>query len=84
MADEQPQFLTVGSGREARRIAYLQQPAAEPGRPGLIWLCGLKSDMVSTKASARGAMGRRAGPRPARASTIRATGSRTAGSMTAR
>jgi len=52
MADEQPQFLTVGSGREARRIAYLQQPATQPGRPGLIWLCGLKSEMTSTKASA--------------------------------
>jgi hypothetical protein len=51
MADEQPQFLTVGSGAEARRIAYLQQPAGQPGRPGLIWLCGLKSEMTSTKAS---------------------------------
>jgi len=52
MADEQPQFLSVGCGREARKIAYLQRPATEPGQPGLIWLCGLKSEMTSTKASA--------------------------------
>jgi alpha-beta hydrolase superfamily lysophospholipase len=52
MADEQPQFLSVGSGPEARKIAYLRQPATKPGQPGLIWLCGLKSEMTSTKASA--------------------------------
>ena len=52
MADAQPQFLTAGSGLEARRIAYLQQPATTAGRPGVIWLCGLKSEMTSTKASA--------------------------------
>jgi len=52
MANEQPQFLAVGNGREARKIAYLRQPVAEAGRPGLIWLCGLKSEMTSTKASA--------------------------------
>jgi pimeloyl-ACP methyl ester carboxylesterase len=52
MADEQPQFLSVGSGPEARKIAYLRRPATRPGQPGLIWLCGLKSEMTSTKASA--------------------------------
>jgi pimeloyl-ACP methyl ester carboxylesterase len=52
MAAPQPQFLDVGSGKERRRIAYLQQPAAQAGKPGLVWLCGLKSEMVSTKASA--------------------------------
>jgi pimeloyl-ACP methyl ester carboxylesterase len=52
MATAQPQFLDVGSGVEHRRIAYLQLPAAEAGRPGLVWLCGLKSEMTSTKAAA--------------------------------
>jgi pimeloyl-ACP methyl ester carboxylesterase len=43
-----PQFLDVGTGPEHRRIAVL----ADPGRePGLMWLPGLKSDMVSTKAT---------------------------------
>ncbi len=52
MADTQPQFLDVGSGAEKRRIAYLRQLAAVAGKPGLVWLCGLKSEMTSTKASA--------------------------------
>lgn len=53
MTDKQAQFLDVGAGAAARRIAYLQEPGA-PGeaRPGVIWLCGLKSEMTSTKASA--------------------------------
>lgn len=33
-------------------MAYLQLPAARAGKPGLVWLCGLKSEMTSTKASA--------------------------------
>jgi pimeloyl-ACP methyl ester carboxylesterase len=53
MADTQPQFLAVGSGAGMRRIAYLRQrPGGNSGQPGLIWLCGLKSEMTSTKASA--------------------------------
>jgi pimeloyl-ACP methyl ester carboxylesterase len=45
----EPQFLEVGFGTGRRRIACLK----EPGRaPGLVWLCGLKSEMTSTKASA--------------------------------
>jgi pimeloyl-ACP methyl ester carboxylesterase len=51
MDDHQPQFLGVGSGAEARRIAYLAEPAAGPGQPSVVWLCGLKSEMTSTKAS---------------------------------
>lgn len=43
------EFVDVGTGEAARRIAYLR----EAGRaPGLLWLQGFKSDMVSTKASA--------------------------------
>jgi len=52
MADTQPQFLDVGTGPDKRRVAYLRQPAAGDGKPGLVWLCGLKSEMTSTKASA--------------------------------
>jgi pimeloyl-ACP methyl ester carboxylesterase len=52
MADARPQFLEVGSGSERRRIAYLQTSAPDGGKPGLVWLCGLKSEMTSTKASA--------------------------------
>jgi pimeloyl-ACP methyl ester carboxylesterase len=52
MADTRPQFLDVGSRPEKRRIAYLRQPASNGGKPGLAWLCGLKSEMTSTKASA--------------------------------
>jgi pimeloyl-ACP methyl ester carboxylesterase len=56
MAGPQPQFLDVGTDAafrpERRRIAYLQQPARQSTRPGLVWLCGLKSEMDSTKATA--------------------------------
>jgi pimeloyl-ACP methyl ester carboxylesterase len=52
MAGSNPQFLSVGSGTGQRRIAYLAAPATAAGKPGLVWLCGLKSDMISTKASA--------------------------------
>ena len=52
MAGTEPQFLDVGSGDRRRRIAYLQLPATQAGRPGLVWLCGLKSEMTSTKAAA--------------------------------
>jgi pimeloyl-ACP methyl ester carboxylesterase len=52
MTRMEPQFLAVGAGAEARRIACLREPAAAAGKPGLVWLCGLKSEMTSTKASA--------------------------------
>ena len=52
MADAQLQFLEVGKSDHRRKIAYLTQPARAPGATGLIWLLGLKSDMVSTKATA--------------------------------
>ena len=51
MIETAPQFLDVGPDANKRRIAYLHQ-RAKPGGPGLIWLTGLKSDMVSTKAAA--------------------------------
>ena len=52
MAGMQPQFLDVGSGAALRRIAYLREAGADPGKPGLVWLCGLKSEMTLTKAAA--------------------------------
>lgn len=52
MSAPEPQFITVGRGETARQIAYLTQPAAREDDPGLLWLTGLKSDMVSTKAEA--------------------------------
>lgn len=49
MSNLAPQFIAVGSGAGLRRIAVI----AEPGRaPGLLWLPGFKSDMISTKATA--------------------------------
>jgi pimeloyl-ACP methyl ester carboxylesterase len=50
MTEQTPQFLTVGSGAARRRIAYLSSLAGTA--PGLMWLQGLKSEMVSTKATA--------------------------------
>jgi pimeloyl-ACP methyl ester carboxylesterase len=47
----EPQFLDVGLGAARRRIAYRHQ-AGDGQRPGLFWLQGFKSDMVSTKAAA--------------------------------
>jgi pimeloyl-ACP methyl ester carboxylesterase len=52
LSDPELQFLTVGSGGEARRIAFRRRPAQRRDRPGLVWLCGFKSDMGSTKATA--------------------------------
>jgi pimeloyl-ACP methyl ester carboxylesterase len=49
MAALEPQFLDVGDGAARRRIAVLAEPG---GAPGLVWLPGFKSDMVSTKAGA--------------------------------
>lgn len=54
MSEPKPQFLEVSGpgGAESRKIAYIHQPAANDAGTGLIWLIGLKSDMVSTKAEA--------------------------------
>src|ERR671921_1492549 len=44
-----PQFLNVGEGQAARRIAVLVRPGAGPT---IFWLGGFRSDMRSTKAEA--------------------------------
>src|SRR5690606_26753300 len=49
MPDSNTQHLDVGTGADRRRIAVLRD-AGRP--PGLLWLPGFKSDMVSTKATA--------------------------------
>lgn len=54
MPEKQPEFITVGTGPQSRRIATLVEmaAAAQPERAGVMWLSGLKSEMTSTKASA--------------------------------
>jgi pimeloyl-ACP methyl ester carboxylesterase len=47
-----PQFLEVGAGPERRSIAFRRRPPAREGVPGVVWMCGLNSDMSSTKARA--------------------------------
>ncbi|MFA5955198.1 alpha/beta hydrolase [Hyphomicrobium sp.] len=45
----EPQLLPVGTGAEARNVAFVAHPA---GNPGIFWLPGFMSDMGSTKATA--------------------------------
>ena len=52
MAEAQLQFLEVGNEGHKRTIAFMSQPANVTSAISLIWLPGLKSDMVSTKAAA--------------------------------
>jgi alpha-beta hydrolase superfamily lysophospholipase len=59
MAEARLQLLAVGAAE--RRIAYLRQPAARHGAPGVLWLCGFKSAMTSTKADALAGWARRRG-----------------------
>lgn len=42
-------YLTLGSGADARRIAVRRRPGSSPG---LVWLGGYRSDMTGTKAQA--------------------------------
>lgn len=46
---EHPQHVTIGSGPDQRSIAYMSRPG---NAPGLFWLQGFKSEMVSIKATA--------------------------------
>ncbi len=52
MNQDQPQFLDVGAGPLRRPIAFRRRAPVRDGLPGIVWLCGFKSDMASTKASA--------------------------------
>jgi pimeloyl-ACP methyl ester carboxylesterase len=52
LSNEEPQDLTVGNPPNQRRIAFLRRAPQKSGRPGLVWLCGYRSEMGSTKAAA--------------------------------
>ncbi len=53
MGNGQEQFLSVGAGvARQRRIANMVAASARGDGLGLMWLPGLKSDMISTKAAA--------------------------------
>jgi len=54
----EPDFLTVGTGTAARRIAWRHVPGREPT---IVWLGGFKSDMKGTKAEALSAFAARTG-----------------------
>ena len=49
---QEPAFIEVGEGREARRIAVRARAGGASSAPGLVWLGGFKSDMTGTKALA--------------------------------
>jgi pimeloyl-ACP methyl ester carboxylesterase len=53
-----PQFLTVGDGGDARRIAFRR---VEGRGPAIVWLGGFKSDMKGTKAEALDTFARETG-----------------------
>ena len=61
VSNEEPQFFTVGNPPNQRRIAFRRRAPARSGAPGLVWLCGYRSDMDSTKASALDAEAERLG-----------------------
>lgn len=52
MVDHELQFLDVASDKTSRRIAVRVLEPTTKGAPTVVWLIGLKSDMVSTKAAA--------------------------------
>lgn len=54
------EFITVGEGDAARRIA-VRREAGTPGRCGILWLSGFKSDMAGTKAEELAAWARATG-----------------------
>jgi len=56
--DEARQYLPVGEGAAARRLAVRVDPGATPG---VFWLCGFKSDMGGIKAQALASWARTAG-----------------------
>ena len=52
MSAAEPRSIDVGGPGRARRIAILQTAPKRADAPGFLWLQGLKSEMVSTKATA--------------------------------
>ena len=60
VSNEDPRFFMVGNPPN-RRIAFRRRAPVRKGAPGLVWLCGWRSDMASTKASALDAEAERLG-----------------------
>lgn len=52
MDHDELQFIDIDAAGKPRRIALRYLPPATPNAATLVWLIGLKSDMVSTKAQA--------------------------------
>jgi pimeloyl-ACP methyl ester carboxylesterase len=52
LPNEEPQFFTVANPPNQRVIAFRRRAPVRTGPPGLVWLCGYRSDMDSTKATA--------------------------------
>ena len=61
MTDEEPEFFTVGTPPDQRRIAYRRRSLVRSGAPGLVWLGGYRSDMGAIKATALDAEAERRG-----------------------
>ena len=61
MSSEEPRYFTIDSPPPQRRIAFRRRAPAQSGKPGIVWLCGYRSDMDSTKASALDAEAERLG-----------------------
>jgi len=59
--NEEPSFITIGIPPNQRRIAFRRRAPVRSDAPGLVWLCGYRSDMDSTKASALDAEAERLG-----------------------
>lgn len=51
MTEQAVEFLHIGTGDDARNIAFLHRPAtSQQDAPTLVWLGGYRSDMTGTKA----------------------------------
>lgn len=61
MSDPAVDLITVGAPGDERRIATLCERPDGARADGVVWLCGLKSEMTSTKASALAAWARAEG-----------------------
>ena len=61
VSDEQPQVFIVGKAPNQRGIAFRRRAPVRSGGPGVVWLCGYRSDMDSTKATALDAEAQRRG-----------------------
>jgi pimeloyl-ACP methyl ester carboxylesterase len=59
--DGQPQVFIVGNAPNQRGIAFRRRAPVLSGSPGVVWLCGYRSDMDSTKATALDAEAERRG-----------------------